>query len=433
MSGSIRQFVFLCLAATAVSLGVAPVGVGLRPAHGQTDPCEGDSGRNPFAALLAQEQPETSVVNEPPVVVPPPELQLETIVLKFLDAKSLKDVLDKMVTPYGVVAINEKNNSVIVCDTAENLRRILAEVKKVDQTPKQIMVEVVIMDVQLRDDTEIGVNWDLLSSGLYDVVYRQNLTSTRLGSTISNEETVGNATVFNTVGTGGDLSVISGTIRHVLHAIQQTRNVEILASPSTLVVSGRSATIKAVEEIPYEEVIDTAQGGAAALTSTEFKEVGVNLQVSATVTDGNNIFLTVDTEQNVRTGESTRGVPIVDTRQATTALLLRDGQTIVIGGLRRVETITEVSQVPILGDLPLIGLLFRSTNKVTHRSELVVLLSPHIFRDEPISPVVLAEHGRIREMSLLSERNGRDGEESSPETAAKDRVPRAEGARPRGQ
>jgi len=269
------------------------------------------------------------------------------------------------------------------------------------------------MDVKLNDDTEVGVNWDLLSSDLYDVVYRQNLTSTRLRSTLSDEDTIGSATVFNTVGAGGDLSLISGTIRHVLHAIQQKRNVEILASPSTLVVSGQSATIKAVEEIPYEEVMDTAQGGAAALTTTEFKEVGVNLQVSAIVTDGNNIFLNVDAEQNVRTGESAKGVPVVDTRRATTALLLKDGQTIVIGGLRRVEKSKAVNQVPILGDLPLIGLLFRSTITITTRSELVVLLSPHICKDEPIPAAVMAECNRIREMSLLSERSGQAGKQGT--------------------
>jgi len=405
MSGSASHVVVLCMA-TAILLADVPLGIGSRTACGQTDPCDATTRRNPFAGLAPQEEPEAPIEMEQPVVGTPPELRLETIVLKFLDAKSLKDVLDRMVTPNGGVAINEKNNSVIVCDTPESLQRILTEVKKADRTPNQIMVEVVIMDVQLRDDTEIGVNWDLLSSDLYDVVYRQNLTSARLQSTGSDDETIGSATVFNTVGTGGDLSLISGTIRHVLHAIQQKRNVEILASPSTLVVSGQSATIKAVEEIPYVEVIDTAQGGAAALTSTEFKEVGVNLQVSATVTDGNSIFLSVDTEQNVRTGESPRGVPIVDTRRATTALLLKDGQTIVIGGLRRVETVDEVRQIPILGDLPLIGFLFRSTSKVTTRSELVVLLSPHISKDGPIPPGVLAEHRRIQEMSLLSERSG---------------------------
>ncbi len=433
MSGSTRQFVVLCAMAAMMPLGALQVGPGVRPAYGQADPCDGAGSRNPFTPLPVQKAPETPGEEREPVAAKPPERQLETVVLKFLEAKGLKTVLDKMVTEYGAVAINEKNNSVVICDTAESLQRILAEIKKADRTPRQIVVEVVIMDVQLRDDTEVGVNWDLLSSDLYDITYRQNLTSTRLQSTISNDETIGSATVFNTVGTGGDLSVISGTIRNVLHVIQEKRDVEILASPSTLVVSGQTATIKAVEEIPYEEIIDTAQGGAAALTSTEFKEVGVNLQVSATVTDGNNIFLLVDAEQNVRTGESTQGVPIVDTRHATTSLLLRDGQTVVIGGLRRVETVKEVSQIPILGDLPLIGLLFRSTSKVTTRSELVVLLSPHLFNDEPAPPAVLAEHRRIREMSLLSERKREAGEDAGSEVTAPEGEPGADHRSPREQ
>jgi type II secretory pathway component GspD/PulD (secretin) len=413
MSGSFRDFVLLC--ATVVILAAAV-------ANGQVKPGDGRTPKNPFAALMTEAEAETETPKEAEPNLPAvrPELAMETIVLKFLEAKSLKSVLDRMVTEFGTAAVNEKNNSVVICDTPENLARIMAEVKKADQTPRQILVEVVILDVALRDDTEVGVNWDLLSSNLYDVTYRQNLTSGRLQSTPSDADTLGHATAFNTVGAGGDLSLISGTIRHVLHAIQQKRDVEILASPSTLVVSGKEATIKAVEEIPYEEVMDTAQGGAAALTTTAFKEVGVTLQVSAVVTDGNNIFLTVDAEQNVRTGESAKGVPVVDTRHATTALLLQDGQTIVIGGLRRVEKTKEITQVPILGDLPLIGLLFRSTTVVTNRSELVVLLSPHICGDEPIPPAVAAAHNRIRKMSLLSSRkdeSGRnDGKDAAGET-----------------
>jgi type II secretory pathway component GspD/PulD (secretin) len=110
-------------------------------------------------------------------------------------------------------------------------------------------------------------------------------------------------------------------------------------------------------------------------------------------------------------------VPIVDTRHATTSLLLRDGQTVVIGGLRRVETVKEVSLIPILGDLPLVGLLFRSTSKVTTRSELVVLLSPRIFKEEPIPQAVLAEHKMIRERSLLSERHREAGAKTGSQTA----------------
>jgi len=364
---------------------------------------------NPFASVQASprvvpDQPKAPLEERP-------DLLLETIVLRFLDATSLKIVLDKMVTPLGMVAVNKQNNSVVICDTPENLLKILAEIKKVDRIPQQVMVEVVILDVKLSSDTEIGINWDLLSDDTYDVVYRQNLSSSRLRSTAETATTIGDATAFNTLGIGGDFSVISGTIRHVLHALQQKSDVEILASPSTLVVSGQSATIRAVEEIPYKELIDSATGGQEALSSTQFKDVGVNLQVTATVTDGNDIFLMVDAEQNVRTGQSEQGVPIVDTRQATTSLLLKDGQIVIIGGLRREEKTEEISQIPLLGDLPIIGNLFKSTKTVKNESELVVLLSPHIDRGRPAPADIVARYKAIQENSLIS-RKSADSEES---------------------
>lgn len=377
---------------------------------------------NPFAEIealraeLGQVIPEAVEAEpaEPPEIRP--DLHLETVVLRFLDATSLKTVLDKMVTSFGMVAVNKQNNSVVVCDTPENLAKILAEIKKVDRIPQQVMVEVVILDVQLKNDTEIGINWDLLSDNRYDVIYRQNFGNSRLRSTVEDAETIGTATAFNTVGAGGDFSVISGTIRHVLHVLQQKRDVDILASPNALVVSGQSATIKAVEEIPYKELIDSATGGQDALSTTQFKEVGVTLQVTATVTDGNSIFVTVDAEQNVRTGVSEQGVPVVDTRRATTSLLLGDGQTVVMGGLRRQEKTQEVSQIPLLGDLPLVGYFFKSRKTVTNKSELVVLLSLHIDKGAPVPQPVAARYEALRQTSLLSTEEGDEKTADAPES-----------------
>lgn len=362
---------------------------------------------DPFAELEKAPMELPEVVLEVPEEIREehPDLLLETVVLRFLDATSLKTVLDRMVTPFGMVAVNKNNNSVVICDTPENLPKILAEIRKADRIPPQVMVEVVILDVQLKSDTEIGINWDLLSDNQYDVVYRQSFSGSRLQSTIEDAETVGNATAFNTVGLGGDFSVISGTIRHVLHVLQQKRDVDILASPNALVVSGQSATIKAVEEIPYKELIDSATGGQDALSTTQFKDVGVTLQVTATVTDSNSIFVTVDTEQNVRTGVSEQGVPVVDTRKANTSLLLEDGQIVVMGGLRRQEKTQEVSQVPLLGDLPLIGYFFKSRKNVTNKSELVVLLSPHIDRGQPVPNHIAARYESLRGTSLLSDQD----------------------------
>ena len=331
----------------------------------------------------------------------PEQTFVETANLKFLDAESLMKSLQQMVSPCGSVTVNKSSNSLIISDTRENLSRILSEIERADKTPRQIMVEVVIVDVQLSDGTEIGINWDLLSDTNYDIGYRQNFT-TRVGSTPADADSIANATAFNTTGIGGDFSVISGTIRNVLAMLQQKRNVEILASPRAMMVSGQSASIKAVEEIPYSEVSDTAAGGAGALTSTEFKDVGITLEVTGTITDGNNIFLTLDALQSVMTSESATGVPVVDSREVNTSLMLKDGQIVVMGGLRRQEKTMQVSQIPILGDLPLLGFLFRYTNTVLTNTELIVFVSPHIYKDgERIPEDAMAKFKEIRDKPML--------------------------------
>jgi len=317
-----------------------------------------------------------------------PKLFVETVTLKFLNAKNLGTIIKTMSSEYGSISIDSKSNSLIICDTKENLEAILAQVKKADETPQQIMVEVVILDVQLGDDTEIGINWDILSNTDYDFAYRQSLTSSRLTTT---DFATGN-------GPAGEFSVISGTIRNVVHLIQEKRNVEILASPRVMMVSGKSASIEAVDEIPYEEKSQTSEGGF--LTYYAFKNVGIKLQVDATVVDNNDILLTVTAEQNVQVGTTTP--PRVDTRKAESSLLLKDGQIIVLGGLRRQEQTIEVDQIPFLGDLPIIGELFKDTSTKLSNSELIVFLSPHIHKGEPISKEAMAKFNEIKDKSMLS-------------------------------
>jgi type II secretory pathway component GspD/PulD (secretin) len=312
-------------------------------------------------------------------------LLVRTVSLKFLDAKSLKTVLDKMVTQYGSIAVNEKTNSLIMCDTRENLARMIAEIAGADKTPPQIMVEVVILDVQLNRDDEIGINWD--SDIPFSIAYKQD---------------------FGT-GTSSNMSLftLASSISDLIHVIQEKRKADIIASPRAMMLSGQTATIQAVEEIPYKEVMDTAQGGASALTSTQFKNVGVTLKVGATIADDNDIFLSVETEHNIKTSVTSAGVPVVDTRKANTSLLLKNGQVVVMGGLRREEKVQQTDQIPILGVLPLIGGLFKNTHFVTNNSELIVLISPHIYSGESISEATMAKYRYIKNKTLPALTQGR--------------------------
>jgi type II secretory pathway component GspD/PulD (secretin) len=360
--------------------------------------------QSPFAQFAGNKQ----TPNIEPNDKPRPELFVETATLKFLNAKSLKTSISKMSSEYGDMEPDAKGNSLIICDTQENIAKILAQVRKADRRPDQIMIEVVLLDVKLNNDTEIGISWDLLTTDDHDAVFRQNLGfSNRLQSTIRSQDNIGAATAFNTTGAGSDLWLLwPGDIRSVIHALQKKSNVEILASPRVMVVSGQTASIEAVEEIPYREQTDTSQGGATAMTSTQFKNVGVKLNVGATLTDDKFILLNVETEQNVETSKSTVsgvvGIPIVDTRKIQSSLLLEDSQILVIGGLRRKETKKQTNQVPILGDLPIVGLAFKSTDTVENNSELLVILSPHIYKGERPVDAEMQKFNEITQRPLLT-------------------------------
>lgn len=315
-----------------------------------------------------------------------PGLLTETVTLRFLDPVNLKDALSNMPSQFGKISVDQSSNSLIICDTAEKLEEIVAEIKKADRRPEQIMIEVVIADVKITDDTEIGVNWENLFNTDWDGTFAQNLVTT-----------------LATAGTkGADLSIVRSNISATVHALQEVRNVEILASPRVLVLSGQEAEIRTVEEIPYEEASDTSEGGAGAITSIEFKNVGITLRVKATVAQDGQILMEVEPEQSVTTGEAgVQDVPIVDSRSARTTLLIRDGDVVVMGGLRRRETRLSTDRVPGLGHLPIIGALFSRNQETVENSELMVFISPHISKDGELTPEELERFNDLRDEPIL--------------------------------
>lgn len=378
-----------------------------KTAVGQDDPFAGGFGGSGTQAGLNISAGDASLQS-------PPELLVQTVTLKFLEAGNLKAALSRMLSANGAMAVDDNTNSLIICDTEENLEKILTEIKKADQTPKQIMIEVVIIDVKLKDDTEIGVDWDLLTTVNKDFAYRQSLIYPyRMGIIPPTSANIDAATAYQNLGLGSELAIVNDDIRSVVNVLQEKRNVSILASPRVMVVSGQKADIKTVQEVPYQEVTQSSSGGggASAITSTQFKEVGVTLEVKATVIDDGKILLVIKPEQSASTGVSIGGVPIIDRRQASTTLLMDDDQVVVMGGLRRKDTQVIKYQVPLLGDLPLIGFIFSDNRTVVENSELLVLLSPHVYKGEPVPAEAMARYNQLKSGTLLTP----SGEPQSPD------------------
>ena len=166
-----------------------------------------------------------------------------------------------------------------------------------------------------------------------------------------------------------------GLINYSLSALTTNSKAKLLSRPSIMTRSGETASIKIGGEIPYR-VLDN-NGNA----STQFKDYGIILKFQPTVDENGRIYATIETEVSNMSGETVDGNPILDTRSATTKVILEDGSTMIIGGLMDSSERKSVSKIPLLGDIPILGEFFKYTSKTKDKQELVILVTPYIVQD----------------------------------------------------
>jgi type IV pilus assembly protein PilQ len=321
--------------------------------------------------------------------------------IMYADVKDVATSLEKFISKSGQISFAVGTNNIIVTDTEDKIKSIDTFITEIDRVTPQILVEARLYDISSTDALDLGVQW---SVG----------TNTNYGENPGNVGSIDKSGKINpfTTGSVGSLaaskSEISGdqfrfgwltgsvNIDAIIAAKQRDISAKLLANPRVMVLDNKEAIIKIIQEIPYQELSQTSGGGN--IGTTQFKEVGVELKVTPHVTDHGLIrmyikpsFSTRGREQQVvTTGPAglpiTNSVPGIDRRETETTALVMDGQTVVLGGLRKKETATELNKVPLLGDLPLVGFLFRFQGDQIMNSELVVFVTPHIIVSPTLSP-----------------------------------------------
>lgn len=324
--------------------------------------------------------------------------------ITYADVKEVEAALRKFITEQGSISANPGTSNIIVTDTESKIKAIDSFIEEIDRITPQILVEAKIYDISSRVNFDLGVEWQMGTNTLFDL----EGTSYSNGSAVTS--TIGNAvqgTVTNPAITGvfsgdvGKTSSTDGVIRfgilndHVrldaaLRAKQEDIRAKLLANPRILVLDNVEAVIKIVEEFPYQELTESSGGGS--IGTTAFREVGIELRVLPHLTRDGLIRLMLNPKFSVRTGEVViTGIsnpipqPIIASRETATNALIQDGQTVVIGGLKKQDVSQQVNKIPLLGDLPLLGFLFRSEGESTINSELVIFITPSIVKNPKLS------------------------------------------------
>ncbi len=284
------------------------------------------------------------------------------------------------------------NDCVIVYDYPENIVEIEQLIKSVDIRPQQVLVEATILSATLTEENQLGIDLNLLGGvSLTGTSSTSDLTTSteidRGSSGTSRMEQVHSLTNgtplevsgFAAVGGSGlRVGVRTGDLVAFITALESVTDITIMANPKILALNKQVGTVFIGTKIGYKS--QTTQTDTSTTQKVEFLDTGTKLSFRPYI--ANDGYIRMDIYPKDSSGElDDQGIPTETTAELTTNIMVKDGQTIVIGGLFRDAVTTTRSQIPLLGDLPLIGAAFRGTSDTNKRQEIIVMLTPHIINN----------------------------------------------------
>jgi type IV pilus secretin PilQ/predicted competence protein len=309
--------------------------------------------------------------------------------ITYADAGEVTKSLDKLRSDTGSISFAQGTSHIVVTDRESRVQGMADFVTQVDKMTPQILVEARIYDITTKDRLDLGVQWDFGTATTYDpaTLKAAGGDTQPFGGGNFN----GNAPKSQLTKAGLRFGWLNDNVDLDFQFKAQAERIDakLLANPRVLVLDNEKASIRIVSEIPYQQLQESQLGGR--IGATAFREVGVELEVTPHLAARDGLIrMHLKPKFSVVTGEvQVAGIgvtypqPVVDKREADTKLLVRSGQTVVLGGLRKTLTSKQVNKIPLLGDIPLAGALFRYSGDEVTYSELLVFITPKIV-EQPV-------------------------------------------------
>jgi type IV pilus assembly protein PilQ len=312
----------------------------------------------------------------------------ENVRVNYAKAEQMASLLQSsnggILSARGSVAVDERTNTLLLRDSADSISMAKILLKELDVPVKQVLIESRMVTVRDNVDEQLGVRWGLTGRQGDAALSGSAIAASNINSGVipelSDRLNV-NLPVANAAGRIGVqiASLMDGTILDLeLSALETENRGEIIASPRITVANQQEAYIEQGTEIPY------VQSTSSGATSVEFKKAVLSLKVTPHITPDNRIILDLVVTQDTR-GEtvstSTGPAVAIDTQEIKTQVLVENGETIVLGGIFQQISTNDVTKVPLLGDIPIVGGLFRNKVSIEQKRELLIFVTPKIVMD----------------------------------------------------
>jgi general secretion pathway protein D len=327
---------------------------------------------------------------------------------------------------------DKANNALVITAGQRSMKALNAVIDKLDIRRPQVYVEAIIAAVSVDKTADLGVNWALDGSansvglgGFVSPVAGSSivdLVEGALGSSTSASTTTG-TTATTATGSGlsdttlngatigiGRLKATGINFAMMLRALQADSRTNILGTPSVVTRDNQEAKMEVAQEVPFlTGQYSTTNGTGSAFQTIQREEVGTILTVTPTINEGDTVLLKLQVESSSLAASSQGAVDLITNKnEITTSVLIKDGGTLVLGGLIQDSVTNSEESVPLLGSIPIIGELFRTRNTEKTKTNFLIFLQPHILRDDTQAAVLTdAKYDYIRDQQRTLNKDSR--------------------------
>jgi type II secretory pathway component GspD/PulD (secretin) len=305
--------------------------------------------------------------------IPPPTVT-KVFDLKYATAEDLRDnITEELTENIGKIRIDDRTNKIVVTDLETKMGRISEMITAFDEKTPQVLIEAKIVSVKVTDQLRLGINWQ----SVLELLNKKLDMSSDFTITATDTFPPGLKLTYGQLNDNEKLAAI-------VQALKTVGDVNVLSSPRITAINNQEARIMVGKSQPYAtNTISQTTGSSVTGTNLTFMDIGVKLYVTPTINKDGFISMKIRPEVSSSSTNYTYGipatlVPVVETASAETSVTVKDGVTIIIGGLIVDERTKIVNKIPFFGSLPYVGGLFSNTDDKVEKRELVVFLTPHI-------------------------------------------------------